>query len=101
MARTVTHEERGPAVLDESDMGDDGRIYVCECGLSDSKPLCDGSHNATADESDGVVYEYADDDADGDRRVIADIVYAEEGSAGTTDSTDSTDSTKRSAGKTE
>ena len=82
MARIVIHEERGPAVLDESDMGDDGKIYVCECGLSDSKPLCDGSHNATADESDGVVYEYADD-ADGERRQVVDIVCTEEGPAGT------------------
>ena len=81
MARIVIHEERGPAVLDESDMGDDGKIYVCECGLSDSKPLCDGSHNATADESDGVVYEYADD-ADGERRQVVDIVYAEGGAGG-------------------
>jgi len=29
MAREVTHEENGPAKLDESDMGDDGMIYVC------------------------------------------------------------------------
>ncbi|OYR74021.1 hypothetical protein DJ71_19475, partial [Halorubrum sp. E3] len=44
MAREVTHEERGPAVLDDDDKGDDGLIYVCQCGLSDTKPLCDGSH---------------------------------------------------------
>ena len=71
MAREVTHEARGPAVLDESDFGDDGKIYVCECGLSDSKPLCDGSHNTTADEVDGVVYKYANDDPDGTRRRIS------------------------------
>ena len=73
MAREVTHDARGPAILDESDMGDDGKIYVCQCGLSETKPLCDGSHNATADEADGVVYTYANDDRDGTRRRISDV----------------------------
>jgi CDGSH-type Zn-finger protein len=78
MAREVTREERGPAILDESDMGDDDLIYVCQCGLSDSKPLCDGSHNATADEEDGVVYKYANDDADGERREVGELDGSEE-----------------------
>jgi CDGSH-type Zn-finger protein len=71
MAREVIREEREPAILDESDMGDDGLIYVCQCGLSDSKPLCDGSHRATADEEESVIYKYANDDADGERREVA------------------------------
>ncbi|MGM0447863.1 MAG: CDGSH iron-sulfur domain-containing protein [Methanobacteriota archaeon] len=78
MAREVTHEEQGPAVLDDGDKGDDGLIYVCQCGLSDSKPLCDGSHNATADEADGAVYKYENDDSEGERRDIGEIVYEDE-----------------------
>ena len=78
MAREVTHEERGPAILDDDDKGDDGLIYVCQCGLSDSKPLCDGSHKATAGEADGVVYTYENDDPDGERRAIDELVYTDE-----------------------
>ena len=59
-------------------MGDDDLIYVCQCGLSDSKPLCDGSHNATADEEDGVVYKYANDDADGERREVGELDDSDE-----------------------
>ena len=78
MAREVTHEERGPAILDDDDKGDDGRIFICQCGLSDSPPLCDGSHKATADEEDGVVYKYANDDSDGERREIDEIAYEDD-----------------------
>lgn len=63
MAREVTHEAEGPALLDGEDLEEQGgTIAACQCGLSDNKPFCDGSHNATADEEDGVVYKYEDDE---------------------------------------
>ncbi|MFA9518012.1 CDGSH iron-sulfur domain-containing protein [Halopenitus sp. H-Gu1] len=76
MTREVTHVENGPTRLDEDDLGDDGMIYVCRCGLSEEQPLCDGAHNATTDEEDGVRYKY--EDGTDSRRVIEEIVYADD-----------------------
>lgn len=78
MAREVRHDANGPDVLDEDDLGDDGKLFVCRCGLSSDKPLCDGSHQATSDEDDDTVYKYENDDPDGRRRVIEEIVFADE-----------------------
>jgi CDGSH-type Zn-finger protein len=77
MARQVRHEKQGPVVFDKSDLGDDGKLYVCRCGLSSEGALCDGSHNATTDEGD-TVYKYENDDPDGQRRPIAGFEFAEE-----------------------
>ena len=74
MTREVTHTADGPAKLDDDDMGEDGLIFVCECGLSDERPLCDGSHRATSDEEEGTRYKYDGDD----RRVVEEIVYADD-----------------------
>ena len=78
MAREIRHDERGPEVFDRSDLGDDGRLYVCRCGLSSKGALCDGSHNATTDEAEGTVYKYEEDDAEGERRRIEEFEFAEE-----------------------
>ena len=70
MARKVIQEKQGPYAIDEDELEEQGGgIYICQCGLSDNKPYCDGSHNATADEEEGVVYEY---DSDGERHVVRD-----------------------------
>ncbi len=77
MAREVRHESSGPEVFERSDLGDDGQLYVCRCGLSSKGALCDGSHNVTTDEADGTVYKYENDDPDGDRRPITDFEFDE------------------------
>ena len=78
MAREVRHEADGPEVFDGSDLGEDGQLYVCRCGLSSEGALCDGSHNATVDESDGTIYKYENDDPDGLRRPIDGLEFETE-----------------------
>lgn len=78
MARQIEHVERGPEVFDADDLGDDGKLYICRCGLSDKGALCDGSHNATTDEADGVLYKYDKDDSAGKRRIVESVESVEE-----------------------
>lgn len=59
MARVVVHEETGPLKLTEEDLdGDKGNIAICQCGLSDEYPFCDGTHRQTSDETTGLLYQY-------------------------------------------
>ncbi|WP_227357057.1 CDGSH iron-sulfur domain-containing protein [Haladaptatus salinisoli] len=75
MAREVRHAATGPLKLDEEDFDDEkGNVALCLCGLSDDYPFCDGTHRATRDEEEGVVYRYED----GERRVVDEIRYADE-----------------------
>ena len=76
MAREVTHEAEGPEAVDTDDH--DGAVYICQCGLSDNKPFCDGSHAAVSDEDDGERYKYEDDDDENQRRKIDQILFEEE-----------------------
>jgi len=50
MARLVKHDAKGPVEVKAG--------WVCMCGLSKNKPLCDGSHKQTLTEEDGKLYKY-------------------------------------------
>ena len=78
MAREVTHDAHGPRIVTPADIDDEkGDVAVCLCGLSEEYPFCDGSHRRTLDEDDDAVYRYAD----GERRRVERIVYADEADA--------------------
>jgi CDGSH-type Zn-finger protein len=71
MPREVTHEARGPLLIDRDTLDEQGgTVAVCQCGLSGNKPYCDGSHQACADEDDDVLYKYEGDDDENERRVL-------------------------------
>lgn len=75
MTRLVELEATEPRKLTAADLDDEkGDIAICQCGLSESFPFCDGSHRQTADEDDGETYVYED----GDRKLV-DRVVTDEG----------------------
>lgn len=72
MSRLVELDATGPRRLDVSDLDPEkGDIAVCQCGLSDRYPFCDGSHRVTEDEDEDTCYRYVgDENGDGARRVV-------------------------------
>lgn len=54
MARLVKFTEKGPYKLSVNDE----TFYLCQCGLSNKFPFCDGSHKKTKDEEEGKIYIY-------------------------------------------
>ncbi len=66
MARLVRHDAQGPQEV-KTESGDS--VWVCMCGLSGKKPLCDGSHKRTQDEDPEKTYVY-----DKEKRVDAGFI---------------------------
>jgi CDGSH-type Zn-finger protein len=74
MPREVTLDATGPRFLDADDVDPaKGDVAVCQCGLSEEFPFCDGSHRSTEDEAPDERYKYVD----GERRVVAAIELAD------------------------
>lgn len=81
MTRLVELDATGPRRLSSDDLDPEkGDVAVCQCGLSDDFPFCDGSHRVTEDEGEDLCYRYVDDENE-ERRVVEDIVLAEEASS--------------------
>lgn len=80
MSRLVELDATGPRKLDESDLDQEkGDVAVCQCGLSNEFPFCDGSHRATRTERDDVCYRYVEEDGQVRRRPVDQITYATDG----------------------
>ena len=62
MARLVRLTATDPLKIDPKTLPQDKMLAICQCGLSQKFPLCDGAHKAArALEQPGTLYIYSDD----------------------------------------
>lgn len=81
MSRLVELDATGPRKLDESDLDlEKGDVAVCQCGLSEEFPFCDGSHRLTEAEDVETCYRYVDDEGSQRRKRVVRVVYEEDAS---------------------
>ncbi|MGD9689634.1 MAG: CDGSH iron-sulfur domain-containing protein [Phycisphaerales bacterium] len=65
MARLVRLTLSDPLKVDPASVPAGKMIFICQCGLSQNFPFCDGSHKPTRAEQPGTLYVY-----DRDRKTV-------------------------------
>lgn len=61
MARLVRLEPTGPLKIEAANVPADKPLWICQCGLSQKYPFCDGAHKITRAEQPDMLYRYSAD----------------------------------------